>query len=306
MKTKITAGSRGSRLALIQAQLVKGLIERANPGMEIAIKKIATAGDRDRRTPLDMMSPDVFVKELEDALLRGSIDIAVHSLKDMPSEIPEGLCLLAVTERLNPADVLVSGSRRLKDLPAGARIGTSSLRRSAQLSRFRPDLAVRPIRGNIDTRLRKVASGDYAGVIMAAAALIRLGWQDQITEYLPLNPFLPAAGQGALAIEARQGDTEITSLIRPVNHLPTWRAITAERAFLEAFGGGCRAPVAALGTVNGDRLDLRAMVLSPDGREIRSASAEDGSLPPRELGVRLANEMLATGADRLIRGEELP
>jgi hydroxymethylbilane synthase len=301
VKRKIIVGSRGSQLALIQTESVIDLLKQSNPGLETEVKKIVTAGDRDRSHQLDRIGIDVFVREIEEALLDGRIDIAVHSLKDMPTEIPDGLCILAVPERLNPGDVLVSGNRRLDELPAGARIGTSSLRRTAQLARRRPDLLACPVRGNIDTRLRKVATGEFDGMILAAAALIRLGWQHQITEYLPLDSFLPAAGQGALAIEARQDDETLAGIVSPVNHLPTWRSVTAERAFLETLGGGCRAPIAVLGMVNNSTIKLEAMVASPDGREEQRASVEDNTLSPQELGIRLAQKLLAMGADKLIK-----
>ncbi len=301
MNRKLIIGTRGSRLALIQAESVVDLIKRANPGLEIEIKQIVTAGDRDRSNPLDRIGVDVFIKEIEDALLDGRIDIAVHSLKDVPTEIPDGLRILAVTERLNPADVLISDNRRLDELPAGSKIGTGSLRRTAQLAGCRLGLLACPIRGNIDTRLRKVAAGEFDGIILAAAALIRLGWQHKITEYLPLDSFLPAAGQGTLAIEARQDDREIADIVSPTNHQPTWRSITAERAFLEELGSGCRAPIGVLGMTDNDTYKLDAMVASPDGREVKRASVEDNALSPQELGIRLAQKLLAMGADKLIK-----
>jgi len=196
MSRRVIVGSRRSKLALIQAESVVAMIREVNSGIEFGISKIATKGDRHRQVQLDYRKGiGVFVKELEEALLDNRIDIAVHSLKDMPTEIPQGLCLLAVTARLDPRDVLISGVGRLDELPLGSRIGTGSLRRAVQLSSYRPDLQVRTIRGNIDTRLRKVACGEFDGVILAAAAMLRLGRQEKITEYLPLEPFLPAAGQ---------------------------------------------------------------------------------------------------------------
>jgi hydroxymethylbilane synthase len=300
VKQKIVVGSRGSRLALIQTESVIDLLKRSYPGLEIEIKKIVTAGDRDRSNPLDRIGVDVFVKEIEEALRDGKIDIAVHSLKDVPVEIPQGLRILAVTERLNPGDVLISGNRRLDELPAGARIGTGSLRRTAQLAGCRPDLIACPVRGNIDTRLGKVDAGEFDGVILAAAALIRLGWQHRITEYLPLDTFLPPAGQGALVIEARQDDEGIANMVSTINHLPTWRSIIAERTFMCAVGGGCQAPIATLGEVNGSTLKLEGMVVSPDGRRSLRASEEGSINSPEEIGVRLAQKILAMGASELI------
>ncbi len=301
MKTKIVVGSRGSKLALIQAESVVAKIREINPHVEVGISKIVTKGDRDRHAQLDHMEGiGVFVKELEEALLTGRIDLAVHSLKDVPTEIPQGLCLLAVTERLDPSDVLVSKSGRLNELASGARIGTGSLRRAAQLTRYRPDLEVCSIRGNVDTRLRKVASGEFDGVILAAAAMLRLGWQDKISEYLPLEHFVPAVGQGTLVIETRLGDKEIVELISPLNHRPTWQSITAERAFLSALGGGCRAPIAALGTVNSDTLKLEGMVADASGKKMLRAVEEGSTIFPEELGTRLAQRMQRMGAAEFI------
>jgi len=301
MRKNIVVGSRGSRLALIQAESVAAKLKRANPHIEVSISKIVTKGDRNRHVQLDYMGEvGIFVKELEEALLGGKIDLAVHSLKDVPTEIPRGLCLTAVTRRLDPRDVLVSGSKRLAELPPGSRIGTGSLRRAVQLANYRPDLEVCSVRGNVDTRLRKVADGELGGVILAAAAMIRLGWEDKISEYLPVGRFLPAVGQGALAIETRLDDTEVMELVSLINHQPTWQGITAERAFLSALGGGCRAPIAALATVNGRALKLVGMVADAGGRKILRASEEGNAASPEEIGVRLAQKLLGMGASEYI------
>lgn len=297
MKRKIVVGSRGSRLALIQAELVMAQIAELNPELEISIRRIVTGGDRSRHTRLDRMEGvGVFVKELEEALLSGRVDLAVHSLKDVPTQIPEGLCLRAVTERLDPRDVLVSRAGKLDELAAGSKIGTGSLRRAVQLKSYRPDLEALSIRGNVDTRLRKVAEGEFDGVILAAAALKRLGGEDRITEYLPLEHFLPAAGQGALVVEARLGDDEVAALVSPLNHQPTGQSVTAERAFLCALGGGCRAPIAALGTVNGAELKLEGMVARVSDNRILRATDKGSRQSPEELGVRLAQRLLKMGA----------
>lgn len=300
MRRKVIVGSRGSRLALIQAESVVAKLRQVNPDLEISISKVVTQGDRDRHTPLDRVEGvGVFVKELEEALLDGKIDIAVHSLKDMPTEIPQGLGLLAVTERLDPRDVLISKSR-LDELPSGAKIGSGSLRRAVQLTQYRPDLEVCNIRGNVDTRLRKVASGEVDGVIVAAAAILRLGWENRITEYLPLEHFLPAVGQGALVIEARLDDEELAELVSSLNDLSVWQSITAERAFLRALGGGCRAPIAALGTVSNFALRLEGMVADVSQRKILRASEEGSAISPQEVGERLAQKMLGMGASEFI------
>jgi len=299
MGRRIVVGSRGSRLALIQTGTVVARIREINPGLEVSISKISTTGDRDHRSLPGVMDTAIFVKELEEALLGGRIDIAVHSLKDLPTELPPGLGLIAVTERLDSRDALVANSG-LNELAAGARIGTSSLRRKVQLMSYRPDLQAKPIRGNVDTRLRKVQSGEFDGVIVAAAALLRLGWAEKITEYLPLSAFLPAVGQGALAIEGRLSDADIARLVSPVNHLPTWQCVTAERALLRALKGGCRTPVAALATVNGDTLRLDGMVASISGRRVRQASEEGGAESAEEIGIKLAAKMQELGAAEII------
>lgn len=301
MRRKLIIGSRASKLAMIQTESVVAKIREVNPYYEVSISKIITQGDRNRHIQLDRVAEiGIFVKKLEEALFDGKIDLAVHSLKDLPTEIPQGLCLLAVTERLDPSDVLVSNSGGLNELPSGARIGTGSLRRAVQLAQYRPDLKACSIRGNVDTRLRKVSSGQLDGVLVAAAAILRLGWKDKITEYLPLKYFLPAVGQAALAIEARLDDEEITEHISPINHLPTWQSIMAERAFLLALGGGCRAPIAALGTVNSATLKLEGMVADVSGNKMLRASQEGSVATPEEIGVRLAQKMLAMGASEFI------
>jgi hydroxymethylbilane synthase len=296
---RIVVGSRESRLALIQTESVIAKIREANPYLEVSLRKIVTAGDRDRHTQLDRIGVAVFVKELEQDLLDGRIDLVVHSLKDVPTEVPPSLCLLAVTERLDPRDALVAKSK-LDELVPGSRIGTGSLRRTAQLTQFRPDLEVYSIRGNVDTRLRKVSTGEVDGVVVAAAAMLRLDWQDRITEYLPLEHFLPAVGQGALVLEARLDDKEIADLVFPLNHIPAWQSVMAERAFLRAIGGGCRASIAALGTVKNSTLKLKGMIASPDGQRVLRASEVGSTMSPEEVGARLAQKMLAMGASEFI------
>ena len=298
MSRRIIVGSRGSRLALLQAESVVARIKEVNPDIEVNIIKIVTTGDRSRRR-LNSTGTAIFVKELEQALLEGRIDLAVHSLKDLPTELPPRLCLRAVTERLDPRDALVAKSK-LSELAAGARIGTSSLRRTVQLMGCRPDLQARPIRGNIDTRLGKVLSGEFDGVIVAAAAMLRLGWEDKITEYLSLEHFLPAVGQGALVVEARVDDMDIAALVSPLNNLTTWQGITAERAFMHALGGGCRAPVAALGTANGNKLRLEGMVASISGQKMLRATEEGSAQSAEEIGARLAERMMGMGAAEII------
>ena len=298
MRGKLVVGSRRSKLALLQTESIVARIKEVNPDIEVNIIKIVTTGDRSRRR-LDSTATAIFVKELEQALLEGRIDLAVHSLKDMPTELPPRLCLRAVTERLDPRDALVAKSK-LSELAAGATIGTSSLRRTVQLMGCRPDLRARPIRGNIDTRLGKVTSGEFDGVIVAAAAMLRLGWEGKITEYLSLEHFLPAVGQGALVVEARVNDEDIATLVSPLNNLTSWQGITAERAFLHALGGGCRAPVAALGVVSGNKLRLEGMVASISGQKMLRALEEGSAVSAEEIGAKLAEKMMGMGAVEII------
>ena len=253
--------------------------------------------DRDRFTQLDRMdSIGVFVKELEEELLDSRIDLAVHSLKDMPTLMPAGLHLAAVTERLDPRDVLVTRGELLEELTPGARIGTGSLRRSIQLSKQRPDLKVQSIRGNVDTRLRKVAQGELDGVVLAAAALIRLDWQEKITQYLPTEQFLPSVGQGALVIEIRRDDEEILELVSQINDIPAWQSTSAERAFLSTLGGGCRAPIAALASVDGGILRMTGMAASQDGVKVLHDSIEGEASSAEQIGETLAQKLLGMGA----------
>jgi hydroxymethylbilane synthase len=299
VRNSLIVGSRGSKLALIQTGTVISKIKALNPGLEVTLKRIATSGDKDRHTSLENIGINVFVKEIEDALLNRRIDLAVHSLKDVPTDIPAGLKLIAVLEREDPRDVLVARAP-FNQLPAGSKIGTGSLRRSIQLHRYRPDIQAVAIRGNVDTRMRKVISGELDGVIIAAAGLSRLGCLDRITEYLPPKHFLPSVGQGTLALEARQADADIAGLAVFLNHLPTWQCVTAERAFLLTVGGGCRAPIAALGTVNQDILNLQGMIASIDGEKVLYDMVEGNAGSSEGLGLLLAQRMLQAGADELI------
>ena len=247
MKGRILIGSRGSRLAEIQAGSVLNRLKQIYSDIEFDLLRIKTRGDEQGKIPIDKIDArGVFVKEIQEALLSGRIDIAVHSLKDMPVHSTEGLCLAAVTERLDPRDVFISKGKKLLELPADSVIGTGSPRRVAQLLDYRSDLKVVTIRGNVDTRLKKVSKGEIDGTIIAAAGIIRLGLEGSITEYLPVDHFLPQAAQGVLGIETRANDSEMLEIVRPLHHQQTWQSILAERAFLEAMGGGCSSAVACL------------------------------------------------------------
>ncbi len=297
MKGRILIGSRGSRLAEIQAGLVLNRLKQIYSDVEFDLLRIKTQGDEHDKVSINKINTrGVFVKEIQEALIGGRIDIAVHSLKDMPVHNIEGLCLAAVTERLDPRDVFISKDKKLRELPADSVIGTGSPRRVAQLLHYRSDLKVVTIRGNVDTRLRKVFEGEIDGIIIAAAGILRLGLEDRITEYLPVEHFLPQAAQGVLGIETRVNDSEMLEMVRPLHHGPTWQSIVSERAFLEAMGGGCSAAVACLGTVTGDTLLLRGMGVCPGGNVY--ASEEGGAHTPEEIAYRLAQKLLAMGAVR--------
>ncbi len=298
---EIAIGTRGSRLAMIQAEKLLARLREIFPGLKAGLVKIKTRGDRYDTAALDEFAGQgIFVKELEKALLDRRIDLAVHSLKDLPTEIPDGLMLAAVTVRLDPRDVLVSRCGKLAELAPGSKIGTGSPRRSVQLLALRPDLKVCNIRGNIDTRLRKVSDGEFDGVIVAAAAMIRLGCEDRITEYLPVAHFTPAVGQGALGIEIRSEDKEVLTLLSKINDKKTWQAVTAERTFLKMLGGGCRAPIAALGTVSAGTLKLTGMVAGSDSGRILRAAEEGRASVPEQIGELLAHKMVEMGALALI------
>jgi len=301
-RRQVIIGSRGSRLAVLQAELVLQKLVQAYPDTEFSLSRITTTGDHDPETPLEQIGGQgVFVKELEQALLQSQIDMAVHSLKDMPTEIAPGLTLAAVPQREDARDVLITTSGlRLAELPHGSRLGTGSARRAVELLAQRPDLDVRPLRGNVDTRLRKVLAGELDGAIMAAAALIRLGWQERIAEYLPVEQFLPAVGQGALGIEIRAGDSEIAELVSHLDHQPSHASVLAERAFLRALGGGCRAPIAALGMVSERHLELKGMVAGISSRRFLRDLEKGPISSAEEIGRRLARRLLESGAAQLI------
>jgi hydroxymethylbilane synthase len=301
MSNKIVVGTRGSRLALTQTETIAEQIRRANPDTEVVITRIVTEGDQNRHVQLNnLQGIGIFVKELEGALLEGKIDLAVHSLKDMPTIMPQGLRIGAVGLRQDPRDVLISKGQKLFDLPAGAKIGTGSMRRAIQVKACRPDLEVLGIRGNVDTRLRKVSDGEFDGIISAAAALKRLGWEDKITEYLSVDDFLPSVGQGALAIEARVDDEKVPIILGQLNHLLTFYSITAERSFLSALGGGCRAPIAALATVSDSILHIDGLISNVSGTKIMRDSERGSVDEAREAGERLAQKMLDGGAEKFL------
>jgi len=292
----IVIGSRGSQLALWQARWIEARL--TSLGAECRIEIIRTTGDKITDVPLAKVgSKGLFTKELEEALLVGVIDVAVHSLKDMPTDLPAGLSLRAVPEREDFHDALIG--RKLEDLSRGARVGTSSLRRAAQLRAVRPDLDVANLRGNLDTRLRKLDEGQYEAIVLAAAGLRRLGWAERITELLPVEVMCPAVGQGALAIETREDDGEAARLCSKLEHPDTRAAITAERAVLGSLGGGCQVPIGANATVENRTVRLRAVVIAPEGDRVVHGERTGPMSDAEALGRDLGQELIANGG-RLI------
>lgn len=297
----IRIGTRASQLALWQANWVKSELEKKYPGMAVTLTKIKTIGDKILDVPLAQVGgKGLFVKEIEEAMLRDEIDIAVHSMKDVPTEFPEGLGLYCITEREDPRDALISRKVKFADLPQGARIGTSALRRQAQLLKVRPDLEMVIIRGNVETRIRKLEEDKLDAVILAAAGLKRLGFTDQVAEYLDADFSIPAIGQGALGIECRLADPVITETIAFFNHPATSYAVRAERALLKQCQGGCQVPIAAHGTVQGDQLRLVGFIAAVDGQ--RSIRGEINGCVEQceELGILLADQLLSAGGKEIL------
>jgi hydroxymethylbilane synthase len=292
----LVIASRGSQLALWQAHWVQGQL--ASLGHESRIETIKTTGDKITDVPLAKVgTKGLFTKEIEEALLDGRADLAVHSLKDLPTELPAGLVLAAVPPREDPRDAIVG--RRLADLPSGARIGTSSLRRSAQLRKLRPDLVIESVRGNLDTRLRKLDEGQYDAIVLAAAGMRRLGWADRIAETLGPDVMCSAVGQGALAIETREtgaGYDAVRALDDPTTHA----AVLAERGVLGSLGGGCQVPIGAHATIENGRLSLLGVVAAPDGSEVIRAEAEGPAEDAEALGRALGAALLERGAKRIL------
>lgn len=305
MNTSLTIGTRGSQLALWQAQFVKKQLAHHFPDVEVALKIIKTTGDTIQNRSLLGLGKGAFTKEIEIALLNGDIDLAVHSLKDLPTELPAGLCIAAIPAREDARDVLVTSSRLpLAQLPNGAKIGTTSPRRKAQLLYTRPDLRVVDVRGNIDTRLRKLRETDLDGIILAAAGIKRLLKPEIITQFFNTEQMVPAVGQGALAIEAREQDNIVEKMLAPLNDREAAAEITAERAVLESLGGGCQVPIGANAKhVNGE-LSLTAVVCHPEGTQ-RIVETATGLLHDAEhLGKAIAKKLHKNGATDLLEKAE--
>lgn len=302
MKAKLKIGTRQSLLALWQSNHIAACLRRQYPECEIELKKIVTKGDKILDVPLAQIGgKGLFTKEIEEELLSGEIDLAVHSLKDMPTVLPEGLCLTAITTRANVGDAFVSNKyASFAELPLGAVVGTSSLRRKAQLLAARPDLNIRDLRGNVDTRLRKLDEGLYDAIILAAAGLERLGHADRIQSLIPSGVCLPAVGQGALAIECRAGDKETRAMLDFLNDLPTCQATSAERAFLGLVEGGCQVPIGVHADVEGDKIRVEAIIAALDGSTVLRDTITGSAGDAVSLGQELGRKMLANGGQEIL------
>lgn len=298
---RLRIGTRASQLALWQANWVKSELERVYPGIEVELVKIKTMGDKILDVPLAQVGgKGLFVKEIEEAMLRGEIDLAVHSMKDVPTEFPEGLGLVVTTKREDPRDAFISDGVTFTELRQGARIGTSALRRQAQLLKARPDLEMVIIRGNVETRIRKLKEDNLDAVILAAAGLNRLGFTDVVTELLDVDFSIPAIGQGALGLECRLDDTATITALSFLNHAETAAAVLAERALLKRCEGGCQVPIAAHGTVSADTLTLVGFIASVDGTQTVRDSISGPAADAAALGIQLADRLLAAGGKAIL------
>lgn len=302
MSREIRIATRKSALALWQAEHVKAELEKAHPGLVVTLVPMVSRGDKLLDSPLSKIGgKGLFVKELETALLNNEADIAVHSMKDVPMAFPEGLDLYCICEREDPSDAFVSNTYAcLDDLPAGSIVGTSSLRRQAQLLARRPDLKIQFLRGNVNTRLAKLDAGEYDAIILASAGLIRLGFEERIRSRLTVEDSLPAGGQGAVGIECRTADTEVHELLKPLHHEATASRVVAERALNRHLNGGCQVPIACYAIIEGDQLWLRGLVGEPDGTLLLRAEARAPLADAEALGVKVADALLAQGANRIL------
>jgi hydroxymethylbilane synthase len=300
---KVIIGSRGSPLALWQANWVKDLLQGQYSDLAVDIKIIKTSGDKIQDVPLAKIGgKGLFVKEIEEGLLKREVDFAVHSMKDMPIIFPVNLCIACVTKRENPFDALISRNDiKLDDLPKGAKIGTGSLRRMSQLLYYRPDLNMVPLRGNLETRLKKLKSEGLDAIILAAAGLIRLGWDDRITEIIAPEILLPAMGQGAVGIETRKNDVDNQILLADIDDEETHYALDAERALVSQLEGGCNVPIGSFATLNGDQITLKGLVASLDGKTMYKKELTDLKTNAVALGRKMGNELIEMGADRIMQ-----
>lgn len=300
--SKLRIATRKSALAMWQAEHVKARLEALHPGLEVELLGMSTKGDKILDVPLAKVGgKGLFVKELEAAMLENRADIAVHSMKDVPMEFPEGLGLAVISEREDPTDAFVSNQyANLDELPAGAVVGTSSLRRRCQISETRPDLKIEWLRGNVNTRLAKLDNSEYDAIILASSGLKRLGFHDRIKSTIPDTVSLPAAGQGALGIECRLADQDVIELLKPLIHTPTQVCVTAERAMNRRLEGGCQVPIGGYATLEGDQLYVRGLVGEPDGSRIIRDEVRGTADQAEQLGIQLAEALLAQGAGEIL------
>ncbi|MDD3268206.1 MAG: hydroxymethylbilane synthase [Syntrophomonadaceae bacterium] len=296
-------GTRGSKLALWQAEHVAGRLRQSHPDLKVELQIIKTTGDKILDVALSKIGDKgLFTKEIEKELLESRIDLAVHSMKDLPTQLEKGLCIGAVLPRENPADVLISHRGfTFKNLPPGAKIGTSSLRRIAQMKKLRPDLIFVEIRGNVETRIRKMQEKNLNGIVLAYAGVKRLGMENAISEILPCETILPAVGQGIIAIETRSDDPLIFSLLQAINDEDAYLSCQAERSFLKELEGGCQVPIASLASIKGDRIQLQGLIAALDGSEVFRDFIEGPCLEAELLGQQLARTMLESGAARILK-----
>ncbi|WP_426116701.1 hydroxymethylbilane synthase [Pseudomonas sp. DSP3-2-2] len=300
---EIRIATRKSALALWQAEYVKARLEQAHPGLIVTLVPMVSRGDKLLDSPLSKIGgKGLFVKELETALLEDTADIAVHSMKDVPMDFPPGLGLFCICEREDPRDAFVSNNfASLEQLPAGSIVGTSSLRRQAQLLARRPDLSIHFLRGNVNTRLAKLDAGEYDAIILAAAGLIRLGFEDRITASISVDDSLPAGGQGAVGIECRSADAQIHALLAPLHHADTAVRVIAERSLNKHLNGGCQVPIACYAVLEGDQIWLRGLVGDPSGALLLHAEARAPQAQAQALGVQVADALLAQGAAKILK-----
>ncbi|MEM3094327.1 MAG: hydroxymethylbilane synthase [Nitrososphaera sp.] len=303
MKKSIWVGTRGSRLAIAQTEIALAALRRAHPGVRFEVVTISTKGDVDKRPLFTMDEKGIFEKEVNEAVKKGEVDFAVHSLKDIPSDLSEELVVACIPKRASPNDVLVNDKgQKLKELAPGSVIGTSSLRRAVQLTKYRPDLNVMPIRGNVETRVKKVISGEYGAVVLAEAGLTRIGMKDVIVERFSIRDFVPAPGQGAIAIVCRRDDKALIRMLGQIEDSRSRAEVLAERALIKKVEGGCRFPLGAVAVTNGDKITLYASVFSADGSRNIKVKKVGKASEPEKLGDKVADMLVKQGAMEMAEG----
>jgi hydroxymethylbilane synthase len=299
----IRVGTRGSRLAIAQTEIALAALRKTHPGVRFEVVTVNTKGDVDKRPLFTMDEKGIFEKEVNEAVKKGEVDFAVHSLKDIPSDLSEELIVACIPKRASPNDVLVNDkSQKLKELVAGSTVGTSSLRRAVQLTKYRPDLNVRPIRGNVETRVKKVISGEYDAVVLAEAGLTRIGMKDVIVERFGIRDFVPAPGQGAIAVVCRHDDKALIGMLRQIEDPRSRAEVLAERALIKKVEGGCRFPLGAVAVTNSDRITLYASVFSADGSQNIKVKKVDRVSQPEKLGSKVADILVKQGAMEMAEG----